>query len=123
MTFFNYNTTEKIEQLFKTNQIALTPLVYMEVLQGSKTQQILEKIDKILLQQAFYHLNDKLVSYENAALIYSRCRKKGITIRSSIDCLIAQCAIENEVTLLHNDKDFVQMAGVIPTLKQRYIGD
>ena len=49
--------------------------------------------------------------------------KKGITIRSSIDCLIAQCAIENEVTLLHNDKDFVQMAGVISALKQHYIGD
>ena len=123
MTFFNYNTTEKIEQLFKTNQIALTPLVYMEVLQGSKTQQAFNKIDKILLQQAFYHLNDKLVSYENAALIYSRCRKKGITIRSSIDCLIAQCAIENEVTLLHNDKDFVQMTGVIPALNQHYTGD
>ena len=41
----------------------------------------------------------------------------------SLDCLIAQCAIENEVILLHNDKEFVQMAGVIPTLKQRYIGD
>jgi predicted nucleic acid-binding protein len=42
------------------------------------------------------------------------CRKKGITIRSTIDCLIAQTALENDLILLHEDYDFDLMAKVIP---------
>lgn len=57
------------------------------------------------------------MSYEAAALIYLNCRRKGVTIRSSLDCLTAQCAIENKLTLLHNDYDFKHMAGVITELE------
>ena len=39
---------------------------------------------------------------------------KGITVRSTVDCLIAQIAIENELLLLHNDRDFEAMAAVVP---------
>ena len=102
---------------------ALMPLIYTEILQGARNKKMVATYKYYLQAQTFYTLKDSWESYENAALIYGNCRKKGITIRSSIDCLIAQCAIENEVTLLHNDKDFVQMATVIPTLKQQYIGD
>ena len=42
------------------------------------------------------------------------CRKKGITIRSTIDCLIAETALEHDLRLLHNDNDFVAMSQVIP---------
>ena len=41
------------------------------------------------------------------------CRKKGLTIRSTIDCLIAQIAIEHDLLLLQNDKDFVHMASIV----------
>jgi len=34
------------------------------------------------------------------------CRYKGITIRKPFDCMIASVAIENDIALLHNDKDF-----------------
>ncbi len=37
---------------------------------------------------------------------YRKLRKKGITIRKPLDCMIASTAIENDVQLLHNDKDF-----------------
>ena len=46
-----------------------------------------------------------------------KCRTKGITIRSTIDLLIAQTAIDNEVMLLANDSDFTNMAKVISELK------
>ncbi len=45
--------------------------------------------------------------------IYFLCRKKGLTIGSAIDCLIAQTAIENNLFLLHNDTDFDRIAKVV----------
>jgi predicted nucleic acid-binding protein len=58
-----------------------------------------------------------MASYESAARLYFLCRKKGITIRSTIDFLIAQTAIENNLVLMHNDEDFNTMAKVIKELK------
>ncbi len=44
---------------------------------------------------------------------YFSCRKKGITVRSTIHCLIAQIVLEHDLFLLHNDMDFEYMAPVI----------
>lgn len=46
-----------------------------------------------------------------------KCRTKGITIRSTIDLLIAQTAIDNDVMLLANDSYFLNIAKIIPELK------
>jgi hypothetical protein len=51
---------------------------------------------------------------QSAARIYFGCRKKGITINSTVDCLIARTAIENDLALLHNDADFDRMRRVAP---------
>ena len=45
-------------------------------------------------------------------------QKKGITIRSTIDLIIVQTAIENKLFLLHDDKDFSQIASVTTELKE-----
>lgn len=45
-----------------------------------------------------------------AADIYSTGRRRGMTIRSSVDCLIAAIAIENKVPVWHNDRDFDAIA-------------
>ena len=45
-----------------------------------------------------------------AASIYRTLRVKGATIRNSVDCMIAAVCIENNVRLLHNDRDFDQIA-------------
>ncbi|MGB2928761.1 MAG: PIN domain-containing protein [Desulfobacterales bacterium] len=41
-----------------------------------------------------------------SAEIFRTLRRKGITIRKSMDCMIASVAIENHIPLLHNDRDF-----------------
>ena len=65
----------------------------------------------------FYHPKDPTDTYAQAAYLYFSCRRKGITIRSTIDCLIAQTAIDNDLILLHSDKDFERIAAVVPNLK------
>ena len=91
----------------------INSFIYQEVLQGVATEKDFIKVKKYLDTQRFYELKDKRESYASAAKMYFRCRKKGITINSTIDCLIAQTAIENNLYLLHNDSDFDNIAKVV----------
>jgi predicted nucleic acid-binding protein len=45
-----------------------------------------------------------------AADLFRQCRKKGFTVRSTVDCLIAAVCLENDIRLLHRDADFDVLA-------------
>lgn len=92
--------------------------IYMELIQASSSMREFNKLKDYFGSQRFYELKNGIESYENAALIYYKCRRNGITIRSTIDLLIVQTAIENNLYLLHDDRDFSQIAGVISDLKE-----
>jgi predicted nucleic acid-binding protein len=91
--------------------------IYQEVLQGAKSNKEFLQLKEFLNTFSFYNLFWEKKSYENASLIYMKCRRAGITIRSTIDVIIVETAIENNLVLLHDDNDFVQMAKVIKELK------
>jgi predicted nucleic acid-binding protein len=95
----------------------INSLIYQEVLQGVKTEKDFDQTKKYLDTQRFYSLKDEKESYASAAKIYFRCKKKGLTINSIIDCLIAQTAIEHDLYLLHNDSDFNRINKVVPLKK------
>lgn len=92
----------------------INSLIFQEVLQGAGSEKEYLTLKKYLETQRFYHLRDPIDSFAKAAKIYLDCRKKGITIRSSIDCLIAQTVLENDLFLLHEDSDFHLMAKAVP---------
>ncbi len=91
--------------------------VYQELLQGVKDDKEFKQLKEYLDDLTFYDLLNGRKSYENAALMYMKCRKAGITIRSTVDMIIAQTAIENQLYLLHNDTDYINIAKVIKGLK------
>ncbi len=91
--------------------------IFQEVLQGAKDNREFSKLKTYLEPLIFYEFLDNKTSHEQAARLYMRCRQSGITIRSTLDVIIAQCAIEHQLLLLHNDKDFDAIAKVIPELK------
>ena len=95
----------------------ITSVIYQELLQGAKGESDYQQLREYLGTQQFYHPVDHLESYANAARIYFDCRRKGVTIRSTIDCLIAQIAIEHQLVLLHDDGDFSRIAKVVDGLK------
>jgi predicted nucleic acid-binding protein len=64
-----------------------------------------------------YYLPNELKSYEHAAKIFFDLRRKGTTVRGTIDVLIALTAIEHNLILLHNDRDFDAIAKFTPELK------
>lgn len=108
----------QLRAILTTEQTAgICPVIYQEILQGSESEQCFKQFRDYFMELNFYHSKDLTGSYAQAAYLYFSCRRKGITIRSTIDCLIAQTAIEHDLILLHSDKDFLRIAEVVPTLK------
>ena len=100
--------------------VGISDLIYLEILQGAKAPADFERWKLYFAGQRFYRFDEPAASHAAAAQIYQDCRKQGVTVRSMIDCLIAQCARENDLVLLHNDADFARMAKVAPKLKQKH---
>jgi predicted nucleic acid-binding protein len=92
----------------------ITSHIFQEVLQGAKSEKEYKLLRRYMETQRFFHPKDPVDSFAEAARIFFLCRKKGLTIRSTIDCLIAQIAMEHDLLLLHSDQDFHLMANVIP---------
>lgn len=95
----------------------LTEIVLQELLQGVATEDEFERLETYLRTQRLFGPVDGVDSYIAAAKLYFRCRRNGITVRSTIDCLIAQIAIENDLLLLHSDRDYPRMTKAIPELR------
>lgn len=97
---------------------AITGVIYQEILQGADSESSCQRLQAYFGTQRFLHPHDPVETHARAAGLYGRCRRAGITIRSTVDCLIAQLAIEHEAVLLHGDRDFTRMAEVIVALRQ-----
>jgi predicted nucleic acid-binding protein len=84
--------------------------ILQEVFQGLRPGRASEAFRESFL--AIPRLCDPLTwdIYAEAAEIYREGRRRGYTIRSSMDCLIAAIAIENDVTVWHRDRDFEDIA-------------
>lgn len=109
--------TERFAEIVERGYpFGIAAITCQEVLQGAASQAKFDYLADYLSTQRFYHPTDPVASYKEAALIYFRCRRGGVTVRSAIDCLIARIAIEHDLILLHNDADFENMARAIPEL-------
>ncbi|MCK5675345.1 MAG: PIN domain nuclease [Spirochaetales bacterium] len=109
--------TEKFQEILDLSiPFGINSLIFQEVLQGARNEEEYKKLKEYLETLDFYELTKGRSSYEEAAYLNFLCRRVGITVRSTIDLLIAQTAIEHAVPLLHNDSDFNNIAKVIKTL-------
>jgi predicted nucleic acid-binding protein len=101
-----------IEQLIRNDEdIVLADIMLTEILQRIKADREYRDVKSSLLTFPLLSLNSA-ESYIAAAELYRKCRKKGLTVRSTVDLLIAQIAIEHRTALLHNDRDFDALAQV-----------
>jgi predicted nucleic acid-binding protein len=91
----------------------ISEFILAEVLQGFKKDRDVELARRYLLEFPIALLKG-FDSYIRAAQIYRTCRKRGVTVRKTADCIIAQTAIENDLLLLHDDSDFDRIASVWP---------
>ena len=111
------SATRYFERILAQNApYGLTGVIFQEILQGSASTYEFEQLTKFLSDQKFY-APQGTKTYEKAAKLYYDCRKQGITIRSTIDCLIAQVAIENGLMLVHQDQGYIRLSTISPELR------
>jgi predicted nucleic acid-binding protein len=95
----------------------ISPYTYQELLQGAKDEREFKLLKEYLDTQNIYFLPQTIETYATASRIYFDLRRKGITLRGTIDVLIALTALHYGLSLLHDDKDFDVMASVIKSLR------
>jgi len=93
-------------------EIALTPIVVQEILQGARDEPEWRRLRRYLQTQTILSPHNPMATHIAAARIYYDCRRRGLTVRSTLDCVVAQIAIEHGVPLLHDDRDYDAIARV-----------
>jgi predicted nucleic acid-binding protein len=97
--------TTLLDEFLSTDTICIGDVILAEVLQGFRSDKDYKLAKEILTELPIYQIVTPelaLVSADN----YRKLRKKGITIRKSVDNWIATFCIENKISLLFSDKDF-----------------
>jgi predicted nucleic acid-binding protein len=90
--------------IVQREDICICGIILTEILQGIRNDTEFENT-KLLLNTLIF-LPMHYTVFLQSAEIYRKLRKQGITVRKPLDCMIASVAIENDIPLLHNDKDF-----------------
>lgn len=96
---------ERLDALLGVEPLATGDLILAEVLQGFALAQDFKQARTLLESFDVVRLGEHDVCVQ-AADNLRRLRRKGVTIRKTIDAIIATCCIRNGYTLLHNDRDF-----------------
>lgn len=101
--------------LLQREKVCINAVIEMEILQGIRDDHVFKSIKSYLLDfQYFPELSKQ--HWSTASDIYRSCRKQGVTIRRSLDCLIAANAMINNLTVAHIDRDFELIKKVFPAL-------
>jgi predicted nucleic acid-binding protein len=85
--------------------VGLTSLILCEVLQGIRNETQFRGVQRALLELPVFDTFSSQLAV-TAAQHYRTLRNRGVTVRKTVDCIIATFCMENEYRLLHSDRDF-----------------
>ncbi|HEY1242854.1 MAG TPA: PIN domain nuclease [Bryobacteraceae bacterium] len=97
--------TEKLDRLLGQERVAIGDLILTEVLRGFRTEREFETAKRLLSPFTVVELGGASIAIQ-AARNFRALRKRGVTIRKTIDTIIATRCIESGYELLHDDRDF-----------------
>ena len=97
--------TEKLDRLLGGELVAIGDLMLTEVLQGIADQRAFNDARRLLTSLTVVEVGGKAVAIQ-AARNFRALRNLGVTVRKTIDTLIATRCIESGYELLHHDRDF-----------------
>jgi predicted nucleic acid-binding protein len=96
--------TLQVARLLAT-PLPLTDVIFCEVLQGLRDDDAAKEVENLLLRFEVFEMGGVVLARE-AARKYRTLRRRGRTVRKTIDCLIATFCIREGHSLLHRDRDF-----------------
>jgi predicted nucleic acid-binding protein len=109
---FRRPTGVDLQKHIDLEEIATCLPVVQEVLQGFKDESAFRKAREAMLSFPVVESPLSEGVFMDAVGLYRTARRNGLTVRSSVDCLIASCALRNNLTVLHRDRDFSALATV-----------
>lgn len=89
--------------------VALTEVILTEILQGLRSEREARLVEKHLRSFPIIRFVE-IEDFVLAAKLYRRARSSGVTIRKTLDCLIAAPCVRTRTPLLHRDRDFDRLA-------------
>ena len=102
-----------VELIEGGDPVALTDVIFTEILQGLRSDDEARVVERHL--RAFPVLRlEGLGDFALAASLYRTARREGVTIRNTLDCLIAAPCVRTGAPLLHSDADFDRLASCSP---------
>jgi predicted nucleic acid-binding protein len=105
--------TDLLEQYLSREPIIMGDLILTEILQGFRSDRDYETARSYLGELHFRPMGGYRLAVQSAQN-YRKLRKEGITVRKTIDVIIATFCIEEGLTLLHDDRDFEPIADLCP---------
>jgi predicted nucleic acid-binding protein len=96
---------EILDYELSNSRIVIGDLILTELLQGFREDKNYKIAKQLIESLEYYDLGGKEIAYK-AADNFRKLRKKGITVRKTIDMIIGTFCIENDFELIHNDRDF-----------------
>jgi predicted nucleic acid-binding protein len=100
--------TDLLDDLLSTAPILIGDLILAEVLQGFRSDDDFEAAKTSLNILPFREIGGYKIALQSAQN-YRLLRKKGVTVRKTIDVMIGTFCISEGISLLHNDRDFEPM--------------
>lgn len=114
----NTSETAALDRVLGSGTVfGICGVIYQAILQGADSRKSFERLAVYFRTQRFHAPADPIHAHTEATRLYMRCRHNGILIRSTVDCFIAQLAIEHELLLLHSDRDYRRIREACPTLR------
>jgi predicted nucleic acid-binding protein len=96
---------DRLGELLDSGRLVVGDLTLAEVLQGYSRKADFETAKALMLRFPFVDVAGRAVALASARN-YIALRERGITVRKTIDCLIATRCILDDLQLLHADRDF-----------------
>lgn len=106
--YFNGKTSpevKKLDLLLGAEPLSTGDLILVEVLQGFRSNKDYKTAKSLLTSLTIFNMLDTNIAIKSADN-FRLLRKKGITVRKTVDTIIATFCIQNKLSLLHTDKDF-----------------
>jgi predicted nucleic acid-binding protein len=101
-----------LEDVLEFDEVVTCLPVVQEVLQGFREERDFRHAREAMLALPIVESPLAEVVFSHAIDLYRSARRSGLTLRSSVDCLIAACAIRNDLEILHLDRDYRVIAQV-----------
>ena len=104
----------RLEDVVDLDEVAICPPIVQEILQGLRDERAFSSARVALLSLPMVESPMPAAVFVQAAELFRAARRAGLTVRSSVDCLIATCALRHGLVVLHRDRDFDVLARVSP---------